>query len=111
MVKHTNYFGKHISETCLLSLKNKDEKEKKGRRDLAVEVKASTAGGQDQGVVTGSHTLMDISTAEESSGNESSQVLRGQPNNNEIHKQAIETNLLYLIMVAVFSQYNLPNVL
>ena len=69
VVKHTDKFGEHTSETCLLNPKNKN---KKGREKLAVEIAANVAEQADsEGVPTDSDASMDISVEEDSSEDES----------------------------------------
>ena len=71
VVKHTDKFGEHTSETCLLNPKNKDKKGR-GQKKLAVEVEANAVNEEDgEGVPTDSDESMDVSIESNSSGDES----------------------------------------
>ena len=70
VVKFTERFGDHTSETCLLNPKNKNKKGKRGNKKR-VEVDAHAVQNDDDGVPTNSDSSDDVPSEDESSGDES----------------------------------------
>ena len=64
VVRHTERFGEHTSETCLLNPKNKDKKGKKAKGSVEIEANVA-ADEEDLAVATDSDESMEISSGGE----------------------------------------------